>query len=103
VLFPLAANRADVGDQPLLEDRGWRTTSLTNLARLSSLPPCESISRQHDDGHAAREKGGLEPFSIRWNGTGALALWFGRIFFDEPAPTSSENALDIFWFVFPSN
>jgi len=40
-----------------------------------------------------RAHGALEHFSIRWNRIGALALWFGRIFFDEPVSTSSENAL----------
>ena len=30
---------------------------------------------------------------IQWNCIGALAFWFGRIFCDEPASTSSENAL----------
>ena len=34
-----------------------------------------------------------EPIPIRFHRTGALAFWFGRIFCDEPAATSSENAL----------
>ena len=35
----------------------------------------------------------LERFSILWNRISAPAFWLGRIFFDEPASTLSENGL----------